>query len=451
MALDLGLRVWDPVKNMKVLVVGSGGREHALCWKIAKSKMVDEVLCAPGNAGTALVARNVAVQATDVERILAVVRRENGGLVVIGPETSLDVGLADTLREAKVPVFGPGIKGARLESSKVYSKDLMERHRIPTASSRTFDRSGAAKGYLENCDTWPQVVKADGLAAGKGVYVCQDLEEGRAAVDAIMEEKRHGSSGTRILVEEFMEGQEASVFAIIDGRTILILETVQDHKQVGEGNKGPNTGGMGVLSPMGEINTRLHRQIEQRVLIPTVHAMRQEGIDFHGVLFVGLMMTEGGPRVVEYNVRFGDPETQALVRRWKSDIVPVLLACAKGELEKVSAPEWDGRPCVGVVAAAGGYPDEYRKGDVISGLRQAEEVDDVVVFHAGTEEEDGEIVTAGGRVLCITAMGADVDTARSNAYEAYDKIRWEDKFARRDIGKVVLEETPKASAQVDEA
>ncbi len=435
---------------MKVLVVGSGGREHALCWKIAKSKMVDEVLCAPGNAGTAEVARNVAVQATDVERILAVVRRENVGLVVIGPETSLDVGLADTLREAKVPVFGPGLKGAKLESSKVYSKDLMERHRIPTASSRSFDRSGAAKGYLENCDIWPQVVKADGLAAGKGVYVCQDLEEGRAAVDAIMEEKRYGDSGTRILIEEFMKGQEASVFAIIDGRTILILETVQDHKQVGEGNKGPNTGGMGVLSPMGEINARLHRQIEQRVLIPTVHAMRQEGIDFHGVLFVGLMMTEGGPRVVEYNVRFGDPETQALVRRWKSDIVPVLLACAKGELEKVTPPEWDGRPCVGVVAAAGGYPDEYRKGDVISGLPQANQVEDVVVFHAGTAEKDGEIVTAGGRVLCITAMGADVDAARANAYEAYDKIRWEDKFARRDIGNVVVEETPKASAQAEE-
>jgi len=434
---------------MKVLVVGSGGREHALCWKIAKSKMVDEVLCAPGNAGTATVARNVAVQATDVDRLLAVVRRENIGLVVIGPEDALEAGLADVLREAKVPVFGPGKKGTRLESSKVYSKDLMERHRIPTAASRTFDRSGAAKGYLENCDTWPQVVKADGLAAGKGVYVCADLEEGRAAVDAIMEEKRHGASGTRILVEEFMEGEEASVFAIIDGRTILILETVQDHKQVGEGNKGPNTGGMGVLSPVREISSRLHRQIEQRVLIPSVHAMRQEGIDFHGVLFVGLMMTEGGPRVVEYNVRFGDPETQALVRRWKSDIVPVLLACAKGELEKISPPEWDARPSVGVVACAGGYPGDYRKGDVIDGLRQAGEVDDVVVFHAGTTEKDGDVVTSGGRVLCVTALGDDVESARANAYEGYDKIRWEDKFARRDIGLVIREEKP-AVTQADE-
>ena len=435
---------------MKVLVVGSGGREHALCWKIAKSKMVDEVLCAPGNAGTALVARNVAVEATDVERLLAVVRRENIGLVVIGPEDALEAGLADRLREAKVPVFGPGKKGSRLESSKVYSKDLMERHRIPTASSRTFDRSGAAKGYLENCELWPQVIKADGLAAGKGVYVCKDLEEARAAVDAIMEEKRHGKSGTRILVEEFMEGEEASVFAIIDGRTILILETVQDHKQVGEGNKGPNTGGMGVLSPVSEISTRLHRQIEQRVLIPTVHAMRQEGIDFHGVLFVGLMMTEGGPRVVEYNVRFGDPETQALVRRWKSDIVPVLLACAKGELESVEPPEWDGRPCVGVVAAAGGYPDDYRKGDVITGIRQAEEVENVVVFQAGTAEKNGNVVTAGGRVLCVTAMGADVETARASAYEGYDSIRFDDKFARRDIGRVVREETPVATPQREE-
>ncbi|MCA9003459.1 MAG: phosphoribosylamine--glycine ligase, partial [Planctomycetes bacterium] len=267
---------------MKVLVVGSGGREHALCWKIAQSKMVDEVLCAPGNAGTASVARNLAVQATDVERMLAAVKREGVGLVVIGPEDALDAGLADRLREIGVPVFGPGVKGARMESSKVYSKELMDRHRIPTAASRSFDRSGAAKGYLESCTNWPQVVKADGLAAGKGVYVCDDLTEARNAVDAIMEEKRHGNSGGRILVEEFMEGEEASVFAIIDGRTILILETVQDHKQVGEGNTGPNTGGMGVLSPVREISTRLHRQIEQHVLIPTVHAMRQEGIDFHG-------------------------------------------------------------------------------------------------------------------------------------------------------------------------
>ncbi len=420
---------------MKVLVVGGGGREHALCWKIARSKRVQQVLCAPGNAGTAKVARNVDVAANDIEGLVRLAQSEKVGLVVVGPEDPLVLGLADRLRELKIPVFGPGAKGAQMEASKVFSKDLMERHRIPTAASRTFDRSGQAKGYLESCTAWPQVIKAEGLAAGKGVYICQDLEEARQAVDAIMEEKRHGNSGERILVEEFLEGEEASVFALIDGRTILILESVQDHKQVGEGDTGPNTGGMGVVSPLRTLSTRLHRQIEQRVLIPTVHAMRQEGIDYHGVLFVGLMMTEGGPRVIEYNVRFGDPECQALMRRMKSDIVPILLACAEGQLEKAEPPQWDPRPCVGVVAAAGGYPGAYRKGDAIRGLEGAEAVEGVEVFHAGTKQVGQQIVTHGGRVLCITAVGANVDDARDSAYRAYDAIGWEDKFCRRDIGQ----------------
>jgi phosphoribosylamine--glycine ligase len=419
---------------MKVLVVGSGGREHALCWKIAQSALVDEVLCAPGNAGTAEVARNVSVQASDTVGLLALARREAVGLVVVGPEDPLCDGLADQLREAGFDVFGPGASGARLEGSKVFSKEFVERHRIPTAPARVFDRSGLAKGSLESVTDWPLVVKADGLAAGKGVYVCHDLAEARLAVDQVMEEKRHGPAGNKILIEEFMEGEEASVFAITDGRTLLILEPVQDHKQVGEGDSGPNTGGMGVYSPVKGLTSRLHKQIEQRVLIPTVHGMRQDGIDFRGVLFVGLMLTDSGPRVVEYNVRFGDPECQALMRRLKSDLVPILVAAARGELESIEPPEWDARPCVGVVAAADGYPGASRAGDVVSGLEAAARVPDVVLFHAGTAQKAGDVVTSGGRVLCVTAIAPGMEEARGRAYEAYDAIHWDGKFCRRDIG-----------------
>lgn len=420
---------------MKVLVIGSGGREHALAWKIAQSPLVDEVLCAPGNPGTARVARNVEVGASDVPALVALAKDEAVGLVVVGPEDPLCAGLADRLRAEGIRCFGPGERGARLEGSKVESKDFLERHRIPTAASKRFDHSGRAKGYLESLSEWPQVIKADGLAAGKGVYVCDDVEEARAAVDAIMEERRHGSAGTRILVEEFMAGDEASVFAITDGRTLLILEPVQDHKQVGEGDTGPNTGGMGVFSPVSIVSPRVHRQIEQRILIPTVHALRQEEIDYRGILFAGLMLTDAGPRVIEYNVRFGDPECQALMRRMESDLVPILIAAADGTLEDVEPPTWSRDHVVGVVAAAEGYPGSVRKGDPISGLEEAEEVEGVVVFHAGTAARGGDVVTSGGRVLCVTASGATVEEARERAYRAYERIQWDGKFCRTDIGR----------------
>jgi len=419
---------------MKVLVVGSGGREHALCWKIAQSPLVEEVLCAPGNPGTAEVARNVAVAAADAAGLLALARAEAVGLVVVGPEEPLCSGLADQLRAAGFAVFGPGAAGARLEGSKGFAKDFLERHRIPTAAARPFDRSGMAKGYLESVATWPQVVKADGLAAGKGVYVCRDLAEARAAVDAIMEEGRHGKAGSKVLIEEFMEGEEASVFAVTDGNALLILEPVQDHKTIGEGGTGPNTGGMGVYSPVETLNRRLHKQIEQRILLPTVHGLRREGIEFRGVLFVGLMLADSGPRVIEYNVRFGDPECQALMRRLRGDIVPVLLATAEGRLESIEPPEWDPRSVVGVVGAAEGYPGEPRKGDVVSGIEEAERLEDVVVFQAGTRLDGSDVVTAGGRVLCVTALGADLARARSQAYQAFERIQWDGKTYRRDIG-----------------
>ncbi len=419
---------------MKVLVLGSGGREHALCWKLAQSKKVSEVICAPGNPGTAQVARRVPLNLNDSAAVVGLAQAEGVALVVIGPEDPLVAGLADDLRAAQIPTFGPGQVGAQLEGSKVFAKAFLERHRIPTAASRQFDRSGAAMGYLEGCTTWPQVVKADGLAAGKGVYVCANETEGRAAVTAIMEEERHGKAGHRVLIEEFMAGEEASVFAVTDGKTILILEAVQDHKQVHEGDEGPNTGGMGVHSPVEILNKRLHKQIEQRILLQTLHGLRQEGIEYRGVLFVGLMLTDSGPRVVEYNVRFGDPECQALMMRLKGDLFGILLAAAEGDLSRIEPPQWDSRAAIGVVAAAHGYPGTPQKGDPITGLEAIDGASDTQVFIAGAEEIDGQLYTQGGRVLCVTSLGADKEEARARAYSAYDQIEWNGKFCRRDIG-----------------
>jgi phosphoribosylamine--glycine ligase len=422
---------------MKVLVVGSGGREHALCWKIAQSPLLTELICAPGNAGTQTVARNVDVAATDIPGLVKMAKEEAVDLVIVGPEDPLVAGLADRLRDEGIDVFGPGAKGAQLEGSKAFSKDLLERHRIPTANSRRFDRSGPAKAYLENCKIWPQVIKADGLAGGKGVIICQDHREAARAIDTLMEERRLGKAGDRILVEEFLEGEEASVLAITDGEAILILEPVVDHKRVGEDDMGLNTGGMGVYSPTPSMSKRLLHQIEQRIIIPSIHALRREDIPFRGVLFVGLMITDQGPRVLEYNVRFGDPETQAIVRRFKSDMLPILAATAKGELSDVTPPEWDSRFCVGVVAASDGYPGSYRKGDRIRGLDEASADEDVAIFQAGTTLHEGTLLTSGGRVLCVTGMGDTVDEARESAYGAYDKLRWAGKFCRRDIGSRV--------------
>ena len=392
------------------------------------------MLCAPGNAGTRSVARNVAIGVDDHDALLELATSEGVGLVVIGPEAPLVAGLADRMRDAGLRVFGPGASGARVEGSKSFSKEILDRHRIPTAQYRQFDRSGGAKSYLESCKVWPQVVKADGLAAGKGVFICNDAREGCAAVDAILEERRLGDVGDRVVIEEFLEGEEASVLAITDGQAILILEPAMDHKQVGEGDTGPNTGGMGALSPVTSLTRRLQRQIEQRVLVPSVHAFKREEVEFRGTLFVGLMMTDSGPKVLEYNARFGDPEVQVLVRRMKSDLVPYLIATAEGKLADMQPPVWDNRTCVGVVCAAEGYPGSYRKGDVIGGLERADEVEDVVVFHAGTTIEEDQVVTAGGRVLCVTALGANLEEARERAYEAVDRIEWSGKFCRRDIG-----------------
>jgi len=419
---------------MKVLIVGGGGREHALAWKIAASPLVSEVLCAPGNAGTSECARNVDVAANDLDGLVALAKAESIGLVVVGPEDPLCAGLADRLQAAGIPVFGPVAAGARLEGSKLFAKELLERHRIPTAAWRRFDRAGAAKSYLETLGTWPQVIKADGLAAGKGVFICADAKEACAVIDQVMEEKSLGAAGAQVLIEEFLVGQEISIQAITDGRTLLILDGVVDHKAVGDGDVGPNTGGMGIYSPAPFLNARVLRQVEQRVLIPILHALRVEEVEYRGVLYAGVILTDSGPRVLEFNCRFGDPETQAVVRRFKSDLVPVLTAAAAGKLADVEPPDWDERVCVGVVAAAEGYPGAYRRGDPIRGLEQAAAVDTVEVFHAGTRRDGGDVLTNGGRVLCVTGMGADVTAAREAAYAGFEKISWSGKFCRRDIG-----------------
>ncbi len=433
---------------MKVLVVGSGGREHALCWKIRSSPLVTELLCAPGNAGTAAVARNVPIKANDIAGLVELAKSEAVELAVIGPEEPLCLGLADKLRAAGILVFGPDASGARLEGSKVFAKEFLTRHRIPCAQSRRFDRSGTAKSYLESCTQWPQVVKASGLAGGKGVTIVQSAREGCTLLDALMEERTLGDAGNEVVIEEFLEGEEVSVLAITDGEALLILDPVMDHKQVGDGDTGPNTGGMGVCSPVTVLSRRVMRQIEQHVLFATLHGMRLEELSFRGVLFVGLMLTESGPRVLEYNCRFGDPEAQALMRRMKSDLVPYLIATAKGKLGELEGPEWDSRVCVGVVGAAEGYPGKIRRGDPIHGLEEADKEPEVVVFHSGTRFGRGlnkEVVTDGGRVVCVTALGKDLGEARGHAYAAFDKLQWEGRFCRRDIGLRHLTRKPSSS------
>ena len=420
--------------SLKVLVVGSGGREHALCWKIARSPLVKELVCAPGNAGTEGVARNVAVAANDVAGLARLAKSERFDLVVIGPEEPLNLGIADRLRALGLLVFGPTQAGARLEGSKVFAKEFLDRHRIPTGGWRRFDRAGAAKGHLESQTQWPVVVKADGLAGGKGVFVVKSAEEGCAVVDQLMEEKKLGDAGREVVIEEFLTGRELSVLAITDGSTLCLLEPVMDYKQALDGDHGPNTGGMGFISPVPFVTQRLMRQIESRVLLPTLHGLKVEGIDYRGVLYAGLMITEAGPRVLEFNTRFGDPETQGILRRLKSDLVPLLVATAKNQLESAEVPEWDAQACVGVVAAAQGYPGSYEKGHVIEGLGAAEAVEEAVVFHAGTRSDHGQVLTNGGRVLCVTALGKDVAEARERAYRAFDEVRWSGKSGRRDIG-----------------
>ncbi len=423
---------------MKVLLVGSGAREHALAWKIAAAPHLTRLWIAPGNPGTAALGENVPIAATDVPALVRFAREQGIELCVVGPEAPLVAGLADALAEHKIACFGPRASAAELEGSKAWSKEVMVRHRVPTAAHRTFMQLAQALSYLDAGARYPCVVKASGLASGKGVVICRTRGEARDAVRSMLEGRRFGAAGATVIIEEFLEGPEASVFCLTDGRTFAPLESCMDHKTLLEGGLGPNTGGMGAISPNPEISDRTRALIERLVFLPTVHAMNHEGRRYQGVIFAGLKLTAGGPKVLEYNARFGDPECQALMMRIQSDLLPLLHACATGTLENLDAPSWDPRPTCCVVLAARGYPDNPEKGHAITGLAEAAAGPDVQIFHGGTALQGGRLTTAGGRVLTVCALGADLAQARERAYAACDQIQFEGKTLRRDIGLTTL-------------
>ncbi|MTJ79793.1 MAG: phosphoribosylamine--glycine ligase [Telmatospirillum sp.] len=418
---------------MKILVVGSGGREHALCWAIARSPLCDELFCAPGNAGIAEVATLVPIGSEDVAALVAFAKTRAIDFVVVGPEAPLVLGLVDRLEEAGIKAFGPHANAARLEGSKGFMKDILAKYQIPTAAYGRFTDAGAAKAFIRAKGA-PIVVKTDGLAAGKGVVVATTVDEALAAVDTMMGDKVFGAAGDELVVEEFLAGEEASFFAIVDGTTALPLAAAQDHKRVGDGDTGPNTGGMGAYSPAPVVTPDIVAKVMERCILPTVRGMAAEGAPYRGVLFAGLMIDKGEPKLLEYNVRFGDPECQVLMARLTSDIVPLMLASAEGRLAGETVA-WSNDPALVVVMAANGYPGPYQKGSVIGGLDKAAAVEGVQVLHAGTARDgQGRVVATGGRVLGVTARGATVAEAQARAYQAVDRIDWPGGFCRRDIG-----------------
>jgi phosphoribosylamine--glycine ligase len=424
-------------EKMKVLVIGGGGREHALVWKIAQSPSVRKIFCAPGNAGIAQLAECLAFPPEEVNSLAAWADQEKIDLTVVGPESPLTLGIVDAFEARGLKVFGPSRRAAEIEGSKVFAKELMAKYGIPTGEFKTFSGPADAVRYLK-AKKPPFVVKADGLAAGKGVILCSSRDEALAAVDLIMVQKAFGAGGDRVIVEEMLEGEEASFLAFTDGKTIVPLPTSQDHKAIFDGDLGPNTGGMGAYSPAPVVTEKVHRQVMEEIMIPTVQGMEREGRAYRGILYAGLMIRDGKAKVLEFNARFGDPETQPLLMRMKSDLISVLEGTVKGELSNLKV-EWEDRSTVCVVMASGGYPGPYEKGKVISGLERAAQVPETVVFHAGTALKDGKVVTSGGRVLGVTALGKGIREAIDRAYEAATKISWEGAYFRKDIGQKALQ------------
>ena len=416
---------------MKILVIGSGGREHALIWKLKQSPAVDRIFCAPGNAGTAELADNVGIPATDVPRLRDFAKQNAVNLTVVGPDDPLAMGIVDLFAAEKLRIFGPTKSAARLESSKIFAKELMRAQKIPTADARTFSDSEEALRYCEQLK-YPVVIKADGLALGKGVIIASDSQGAKAAINAMMNDRRFGEAGRRIVIEEFLRGTECSLHALVDGKNYQLLESARDHKRAFDGDKGPNTGGMGAFSPANNWNARLQAQFEKEIMRPLLGGLVKEGVVYRGLLYPGLMITNDGPRVLEFNCRFGDPETQALLPRMKSDLLPLLEATIDGKIDKQSI-EWDERASVTVVLASAGYPEKYETGKRVSGLDEAAKLEGIQVFHAGTKTANGEVVTAGGRVLAVTALGSTIANARERAYEALSRIHFEGCHYRRDI------------------
>ncbi len=416
---------------MKILVVGSGGREHALAWKLAQSKRIQVVLVAPGNGGTALDVRMKNVAITDPDALADFAQQEQVTLTVVGPEAPLAAGIVDIFRERGMHIFGPTRKAAQLESSKDFAKSFMERHGIPTARYQTFSDAAAAHRYIDEQGA-PIVVKADGLAAGKGVVVAMNLEEAHGAIDMMLSDNRFGDAGARVVVEEFLEGEEASFIVMVDGKNILPLATSQDHKRLLDQDQGPNTGGMGAYSPAPIVTPELHARVMREIIQPTVQGMAKDGIPYTGFLYAGLMIdAEGNPKTLEFNCRMGDPETQPIMARLKTDLVSVMEHAVAGTLNEIEL-DWDRRTALGVVMAASGYPDAPRKNDVIKGI--PEETEHSVTFHAGTALDNKTLTTQGGRVLCVVGLGDSVRVAQKHAYEALDKIHFDGMQFRRDIG-----------------
>ncbi|MBI4384625.1 MAG: phosphoribosylamine--glycine ligase [Nitrospinae bacterium] len=417
---------------MRVLVIGGGGREHALVWKIRQSPGVEKIYCAPGNAGTAELAENADIPADDIETLAQFARERNIGLTVVGPEQPLVLGIVDRFRALGLRIFGPTADAARLEGSKAFSKELMKKYGIPTADFQVFDDPAEAKKYARARKRI--IVKADGLAAGKGVFLCKDLAQAEEAIDRIMTQKAFGAAGDKVVLEEFLEGREISLLAFVDGKTILPLEAAQDHKTVYDGDRGPNTGGMGAYSPAPLLTPGLLDRAMCEIMHPAVEAMAAENCPYQGILYAGLMLTREGPKVLEFNARFGDPETQPLLMRMESDIVPLMEACIDGSLNKHKL-EWSGQSAVCVVMTAEGYPGNFVKGRAIKGLAAAAQLPGSAVFHAGTRLDGGNVLTHGGRVLGVTALGKDLPTAIGNAYSAVAKISWDGVHYRKDIGQ----------------
>lgn len=426
------------MNKMNILVIGSGGREHALIWKIAQSPLVKNLFCAPGNAGMSKLATCVDIKADDLEGLLAFAQAENVGLTVVGPEAPLSMGIVDLFEKNHLKVFGASKKAAQIEASKSFSKNLMEKYKIPTAAGKSFTNMDQAEKYIKNQNGKALVLKADGLAAGKGVLICTTEKESLTALKTIMKDKAFGDAGSKVVIEECLEGEEASFLALTDGKTVLPLPSSQDHKRVFDEDKGPNTGGMGAYSPAPLVDSILHDKIMNEVMIPTVKAMEAEGTPYKGILYAGLMIDRDRIKVLEFNARFGDPEAQPLLMRVKNDLVELMLACIDGSLGHHTM-DIDERSAVCLVMAAGGYPESYARGSVISGLDNAAKMKDVVVFHAGTSLEKDTIVTSGGRVLGVTALGDTVEKAIGKAYQAAAKISWDKAHYRKDIGKKALD------------
>lgn len=416
---------------MNVLLIGSGGREHAIAYKLAQSCSLGKLFIAPGNPGTAGCGQNVPISAGDTDKLLEFAGQNDIELAVIGPEDPLAAGIVDAFEAAGIKAFGPSAAAARLEADKAFAKQIMRAGAISTAEGQVFEKFADAKAYIASRDE-SVVIKAAGLAKGKGVFVCDDPADGILAAEKIMCNKIFGPAGNKIIVEEKLLGQEVSILAFVDGRNIYVMESSQDHKPIGDGDTGPNTGGMGAYSPAPIVTEQLIDQITREILVPVVDSMNRQGCPYKGVLYAGLMLTPAGPRVLEFNVRFGDPETQPILMRLKSDLLEVCLAVCEGRVDEVTL-EWDPRPAVCVVMASAGYPGDYEKGKVITGLEQAEQMPDVMVFHGGTALSNNQLVTNGGRVLSVTALGRTIAQAKETAYQGVDKINFEGAYCRRDI------------------